>query len=73
MKEVPRTIRKHFLRILNWVKNRDSNGILEGLNSLVQAAKSKARGYRTPKDLKVIAYRVTVKLDLSKVKPAMGI
>jgi transposase len=71
MMDVARTIRNHWLGVLNWVKNRDSNGILEGLNSLVQAAKSKARGYRTLKNLKIIAYLVTSKLDFSKVNPSM--
>lgn len=71
MVEVAKTIRTHWLGVLNWVKNRDSNGILEGLNSLVQSAKSKARGYRTLKNLKIIAYLVTAKLDFSKVNPAI--
>lgn len=71
MVEVAKTIRNHWLGILNWVKNKDNNGILEGLNSLVQAAKSKARGYRTLKNLKLIAYLVTAKLDFSKVNPAV--
>jgi len=44
-----------------------SNGIMEGFNSLVQAAKAKARGYRTFKNLKTIIYMLTGKLDYSKV------
>ncbi len=45
----------------------DHKGILEGLNSLIQAAKAKARGYRTFKNLKTIIYGLTGKLDYSKV------
>ncbi len=37
------------------------------LNILVQAAKAKARGYRTFKNLKTIVYMLTGKLDYSKV------
>jgi len=44
-----------------------NNGILEGLNSMVQAAKAKARGYRTFKNLKAIIYMLTGKLDYTKV------
>ncbi|HCJ79267.1 MAG TPA: ISL3 family transposase, partial [Desulfotomaculum sp.] len=50
-----------------WYKSRINNGILEGLNSLVQAAKAKARGYRTFKNLKSMIYMLTGKLDYSKV------
>lgn len=53
--------------MLRWCKSRINNGILEGLNSLVQAAKAKARGYRTFKNLKTMIYMLTGKLDYSKV------
>ena len=53
--------------MLRWYKSRINNGILEGLNSLVQAAKAKARGYRTFKNLKTMIYMLTGKLDYSKV------
>jgi len=42
------------------------NGILEDLNSVIQAAKRKARGYKV-KHFKTIAYFLTGKLDFSKV------
>ena len=51
--------------VIRWYNSKGSNGILEGLNSLVQAAK--ARGYRTFKNLKIIIYMLTGKLDYSKV------
>jgi transposase len=53
--------------VLRWYKSRINNGILEGLNSLVQAAKAKARGYRTFKNIKTMIYMLTGKLDYSKV------
>ncbi|MDY0404031.1 transposase [Virgibacillus sp. 179-BFC.A HS] len=41
-----------------------TNGLLEGINSLVQAAKRKARGYRTNDNLIAMAYATVNKLDL---------
>jgi hypothetical protein len=45
MVHVAKTIRRHWSGILNWFETYISNGILEGINSLIQAAKAKARGY----------------------------
>ncbi len=45
------------------VRLRINNGLLEGLNSLIQAAKAKARGYRNIRNFKIIAFLVTGKLD----------
>ncbi|MEC4684291.1 MAG: transposase, partial [Nitrospirota bacterium] len=36
---------------------------LEGINSLIQAAKAKARGYRTTRNLITIIYLIGGKLD----------
>ena len=41
--EAAKTIKRHWYGILRWFKSRISNGVLEGINSLVQAAKNKAR------------------------------
>lgn len=67
IKEAAKTIKRHWSGVLRWYDSKVSNGILEGLNSLVQAAKAKARGYRTFKNLKTIIYMLTGKLDYSKV------
>ena len=67
MIEAARTIKRHWAGVLSWYDSRINNGILEGLNSLVQAAKAKARGYKTFKSLKTIVYMLTGKLDYSKV------
>ena len=63
-----KTIKKHWEGILNWKKSLINNGILEGLNSVLQAAKRKARGYKV-KHFKTIAYLLTGKLDFSKINP----
>ena len=64
MKAVARTMEKHRDGILAWFDSRISNGLIEGINSLVQAAKAKARGYRNKETLKVVTYMVAGKLDL---------
>ena len=45
MKKSAETIRAHRQGILHWFVSRVSNGIMEALISLVQAAKQKARGH----------------------------
>jgi transposase len=40
------TIRAHWSGIVNYIKSKINNGILEGLNSKIQLAKKRARGYR---------------------------
>lgn len=59
MVQAARTVREHWEGIVNWHKTMISNGIHEGLNSLIQAAKAKARGYRTLRNFKIIAYVIT--------------
>jgi len=51
---------------LSWKKSQINNGILEGLNSVLQAAKRKAIGYKI-KHFKTIAYLLAGKLDFSKI------
>jgi transposase len=63
MKAVGKTIKRHIEGILNWMTFKVSNGILEGLNSKFQAAKAKARGYRTLKTIKTVIYLLSGKLD----------
>jgi len=64
MVHVGRTIRAHADGILRWFESRISNGILEGINSMIQAAKAKARGYRSNRNLITMAYLVAGKLRL---------
>lgn len=65
MKKVARTIKKHWDGVVNYHQSNINNGILEGLNSVIQAAKSKARGYKTFRNYKNIVYLLTGKLDFS--------
>ena len=41
-----KTIKNHWQSVINWKDSQINNGILEGLNSILQAAKHKARGYK---------------------------
>lgn len=64
--KVAKTIKRHWDGIISWKESQINNGILEGLNSVLQAAKRKARGYKI-QHFKTIAYLLTGKLDFSKV------
>ena len=41
-----KTINSHWTGIVNYIESKINNGILEGLNSKIQLAKKRARGYR---------------------------
>jgi transposase len=69
MQDAARTIKTHWDGVVRWYESRINNGILEGLNSLIQSAKSKARGFKTFENFKVIIYLITGNLDFSKVNP----
>jgi len=62
--DAARAIKRHWEGILNWFDSRLSTGFLEGINSLIQAAKAKARGYRTTRNLITMAYLIAGKLPL---------
>jgi Transposase len=55
---------KHFDGILAWHASHLSNGLLEGINSLIQAAKARARGYRNKNKMITIIYLTAAALPL---------
>ena len=63
MIRVARTIKNNWDGVLHWFRSRVSNGMLEAMNSLLQAAKARARGYRTVDNFIAMAYLVCGKLD----------
>lgn len=63
MKEAAYTIKAHWDGVVQWKKTHIDNGLLEGLNSLIQAAKAKARGFRTFRCFRIVAFLITGKLD----------
>ena len=69
MIKAAKTIKRHWDGILQWKLSYLNNGILEGLNSVVQAAKRKARSYKF-KHYKTIVYLITSDLDFGKLNSA---
>ena len=57
------TLEAHWEGVLRWHLSRINNGLLEGLNSLIQAAKRRARGYRSTRNYKAMIYLVAGKLN----------
>ena len=65
MKEAALTLIRHQTKILAYFKQRLTNAICEGINSLVQTAKRKACGCRTFKGFASMIYLVAGKLTLA--------
>jgi transposase len=63
IKEAAYTMKRHWDGILRWFISKINNGILEGINSLIQAAKARARGYRTVRNLITMIYLIGGKLE----------
>ena len=59
-----RTIRAHWSGIINYIKSRLTNGILEGINSKIQLAKKRARGYRNVDNFILMIYFIAGKLKI---------
>ena len=66
MVETSKTIKNHWQGVVQWKLSSINNGILEGLNSIIQVAKRKARGYGK-KHCKTIAYLLIGKFYLHKI------
>lgn len=64
--EAAKSIKRHWSGIINWIDYKINNGILEGFNSIFQAAKAKARGYKKIETIKNIIYILTGKLNFHK-------
>jgi transposase len=56
MMDLAKIVMQHEEGILRWFHNRMTNGLLEGINGLVQASKRKARGYRNVQNLIAMVY-----------------
>jgi len=58
-------VEEHWLGIVRWFESHITNGLLEGLNSLVQAAQRRARGYRSTRNYIAMIYLTVGKLDIA--------
>lgn len=63
IKQAAYTIKRHWDGVLRWFTSKISNGILEGINSLVQAAKARARGYKTKRNFITMVYLIAGDLN----------
>ena len=63
--EVAKTIKRHWEGIVNFIKTKINNGILEGINSVIQAARNRARGYRSVKYFIAMIYMIAGKLNFN--------
>jgi transposase len=64
--EAAKTLKRHWSGVINWIDYKISNGIHEGFDSIFQAAKAKARGYKKIETNKNIIYILTGKLKFHK-------
>lgn len=67
MKDVARMIRSHFDGIVAWSQTRQTNGFIEAINGLFQAAKRKARGFTRFETMRTVLFLIAGKLDFSKI------
>ena len=66
MKPFAKLVRNHLDEILNYFDHRYTNAILEGMNSIIQNIKRRARGFRNTEFFKTMIYLVCGKLPLEK-------
>lgn len=64
MKKVGNTFRERKQEILSYFNSRITNAIAEGINSMIQTAKRKARGFNTIEGFMAMIYLVVGKLHL---------
>ena len=67
--QLARTVRSWATEILNYYRRRITNAAIESINSLVQAARARARGYRNVDTFKTMIYLLAGRLrfDLPRV------
>lgn len=69
MKDVARMIKNHFDGIVAWAQTQQTNGFMEALNGLFQAAKRSARGYTRFSTIRTVIFLRLGNLDFSKLNP----
>jgi transposase len=69
MKDVAALVRRHLEGIVAWAQTRQTNGFLEALNGLFQAAKRRARGFTRFDTIRTVIFLIAGKLDFATVNP----
>lgn len=67
IQKMAKTVKDHWDGILSHFDSELTSGFLEGINSLIQAAKARARGYRNPRNMISMAYLIAGKLKFNKL------
>lgn len=63
--EAAKTIKNHWQGILNFFKDRITNGLAEGINSIIQTIKRRARGYKNTDNFIIMIYLILGKLEFN--------
>jgi transposase len=69
MKEVAGLVRRRMEGIVAWAQTRQTNGFLEAINDLFQAAKRRARGFGRLSAIKTVIFLIAGKLDFRAINP----
>ena len=69
MKQVAQLVRRHLQGIAAWAQTRQTNGFLEALNGLFQAAKRRARGFTRLSTIRTVIFLIAGKLDFQAINP----
>ena len=67
IQKMAKTVMNHWNGILSYFDSALTTGFLEGINSLIQSAKARARGYRNPRNMISMAYLIAGKLKFNKL------
>lgn len=69
MRTVALTLREHAEGVLRYLHPRLTSAAIEGVNSLAQAARARARGYRNPETFKTMIYLIAGRLQYDLPQP----
>jgi transposase len=69
MKDVAALVRRHPEGIVAWAQTRQTNGFLEAINGLFQAANRRARGFVRLSTIKTLIFLIAGKLDFQTINP----
>jgi len=72
MKEVAALVRKHLEGIVAWAQTCQTNGFLEALNGLFQAAKRRARGFTRMSTIRTVIFLIAGKLNFRVINPHLA-
>ena len=62
-------MRRHMEGIVAWARTRQTNGSLEAIKGLFQAAKRRARGFTRLSTIKTVIFLIAGKLDFQAINP----